>query len=261
MPVPQRDKNVVMPTAPAAPSGSTPLITKTNDQAYHRLFVVYSQPGAGKTHLIGTAHAAGKKVLHIDCDFGGGETLDQLPVDTTRLNTLEEWYGISEWLEAGNAEKYDVIAYDTGSTLQEMLASEAVKKLGAHEEFGNHYKVVRDMIVSHLQELKKRDVTLIVTAHEHVDYQGVGENWSQKTISEVRPEFVNSVWRGINRITSVIGRLTLVKAEGGGWTRRLDFQEKPIITAKDRSGRLPSRMDDPTWEKISQALEGTRASK
>ena len=77
MPVPQRDKDIVMPTAPAAPSGSTPLITKTNDQAYHRLFVVYSQPGAGKTHLIGTAHNAGKKVLHIDCDFGGGESRDQ----------------------------------------------------------------------------------------------------------------------------------------------------------------------------------------
>jgi hypothetical protein len=168
---------------------------------------------------------------------------------------------MSEWLEAGNAEKYDVIAYDTGSTLQEMLAGEAVQKLGAHEDFGNHYKVVRDMMVRHLQELKKRDVTLIVTAHEHTDYQGVGENWSQKTISEIRPEFVNSVWRGINRITSVIGRLTLVKAEGGGWVRRLDFQEKPVISAKDRSGRLPARMDDPTWAKIAQALEGNRASK
>ena len=261
MPVPQSEVEAATPETPGAPRGEAPTIVKANSQSYHRLFVVYSQPGAGKTHLIGTAHSAGKKVLLIDCDFGGAETLDQLPIDTVRLNTLEEWYGVSEWLEAGNAEKYDVIAYDTGSTLQEMLAGEALVKLGAHEDFGNHYKVVRDMMVRHFQELKKRDVTLIVTAHEHTDYQGVGENWSQKTISEVRPEFVNSVWRGINRITSVIGRLTLVKAEGGGWTRRLDFQEKPIITAKDRSGRLPSRMDDPTWEKISQALEGTRASK
>ena len=261
MPVAQSEVEASTPETPGAPRGEAPTIVKANSQSYHRLFVVYSQPGAGKTHLIGTAHSAGKKVLLIDCDFGGAETLDQLPIDTVRLNTLEEWYGLSEWLEAGNAEKYDVIAYDTGSTLQEMLAGEALVKLGAHEDFGNHYKVVRDMMVRHFQELKKRDVTLIVTAHEHTDYQGVGENWSQKTISEVRPEFVNSVWRGINRITSVIGRLTLVKAEGGGWERRLDFQEKPVITAKDRSGRLPARMDDPTWTKIVQALEGTRASK
>ena len=54
---------------------------------------------------------------------------------------------------------------------------------------------------------------------------------------------------------------SLVKAEGGGWVRRLDFQDKPVISAKDRSGRLPSRMDDPTWAKIAQALEATRPSK
>ena len=91
MPVPQSDAKSAVPTAPAAPTGSAPVITTTDSQSYHRLFVVYSQPGAGKTHLVGTAHSAGKKVLLLDCDFGGGETLDQLPVDTARLNTLEEW--------------------------------------------------------------------------------------------------------------------------------------------------------------------------
>lgn len=253
------DQNGAAPSAPTdVQLGSlADLIKYTDETDYHRLILVYSKPGVGKTYLLGTTLAAGKKVLVLDCDLGGSETLDQLHVPYIRVETFSEFSNICTQLKAGGADEYDVIGIDTGTGLQTGLIQEIEAERPGIDNRQLYGEVLRRMRYE-LYELRKQNVAIVVTAHEREDFIGDGD---ARRLSKVTPGFSPGVTEGLNRIASVVCRLTLRQRDDpqegeSPWVRVLQFQEMPIYQTKSRSGNFPAAMVEPTMGKILAALEG-----
>jgi hypothetical protein len=245
MAVPQGNETPV-----TKPSGS--LVQYTDEATFHHMMVLFGGYKVGKTTFVGSVQAAGKRVLVLDGDLGGSETLSKLHIPFIPVSSLDVFEEAMDWLQAEGHKEYDVVAIDTGSGLQETMI-EGVLERGITTEYGAHYGAVRDILVHRLRELRKKDLFLLVTAHERKEWRVVGQ---ERQLSAVIPQFSPKVWDGLNLMTSFIGRMSLIQGEGDGWERRIDFRAKPVYLGGDRLDLLPGVIDDPDWAKIVKALEG-----
>ena len=180
------------------PSGS--LVQYTDEATFHHMMVVYGNYKVGKTTLVGSVLEAGKRLLVLDGDLGGAETLSALHIPFIPVSSLDVFEESMAWLQAEGHKDYDVIAIDTGSGLQTTML-EGVLKRGVTEEYGAHYGAVRDILVHSLRELRKKDLFLLVTAHERKEWRVVGQ---ERQLAAVIPQFSPTIWEGLNLMTSFI---------------------------------------------------------
>ena len=240
------------PSEKEAPSGMRSLIRKTNEEEYHRLLFVYGEQGAGKTHLLGTAIDAKKKILVLDGDLEGRETLEDLPIDAVGMDSMDTFEEFMDFLIREGYKDYDVIAIDTLSSLQ-ITIMEDLESTGQGQDVWRRADIARNLVVGKLRELRKRPVMLIVTAHEQRKFRKASGT-SDPILDQVLPKLFPSVWEGVNTITSAVGRLT--KGESDEVKSILDFRRRPVFMAKDRTGKLPRTLENPTIGAVLEAFNG-----
>lgn len=220
--------------------------------------LIYGEPGAGKTHFIGTAadHEDTSPVLLLDVDGGVRTLRKKSNVDVKQVRSYAEMTHI--YMNLFNAIEdeslpYKTIGFDSLSEFQKLDLSKVNKDYSSENskieedvpdqrsyyKSGNHVtKIVR--------AFRDLPCNVIFTAHESTDR----DNFNRI----IRfPQFPGKLKNDIPGFLDVVGHLR-VEVHGDTLVRQLQTAKTETLIAKDRNGVFDAIEIDPTipalWEKL-----------
>lgn len=220
--------------------------------------------GAGKTHLLGTP-GKGKRILNIDLE-GGTTTyssatfkgapdatdnidvisFNDVPDATSLIGRIE---GILDYLIINkNKEKYDLVAIDSLTELQEKFLS-----LHKAPDKRQSYGAFRDSLYTIVHKARLAPVHTIFTARLKATQDDVLNR------EVVRFEVSPGAWGVISGLFDIIAMLDVKRVGMGNnakLVRVLDAEHGLRFTGKDRIG--VHGMTDPTMAKILAKTGGTK---
>lgn len=144
--------------------------------------IIYGQPGDGKTMSLAFI-APKKKKLIIDIDRSSDVLMQEevhKKVDGLKKATefvdiiqvgldMKAWVEVVEWLEKGNAEKYDVVCVDNITELEHQMLTEygrIGKNDGAPELL--HYNRVQFKIIDYVRRFRNLPTNIVFTAWQEL---------------------------------------------------------------------------------------------
>lgn len=253
-----------MPTRPAArrkPAGRPSAIVALQGGArpVYRNWLVYSEPGVGKTVLGGTA----PKGLILSYDIEGtesarnlGSTADEWQVDTY----LEYLEALRYFQDGSGCTDYAWVVSDNLSTLEEHIwahtMGEGRKRNKKRPEFKRalgDYPIVWDTIKKHVGDFNRLPIHVLYTANA-MRVDGFDAETEEDT-SQLMP-LVGSPKRGdtaarICASVSLVGLLRAVKRQEEIRGRRLYVEASDHWVAKTRYPAMGSFVNGPTVEKLA----------
>lgn len=241
---------------------------KSPSQSIHWLnMMIYSEPGVGKTHLIGTAqdHKLTSPVLVFDID-GGVTTLRNRPeIDVIQVRSLKQLItGYRNLFNAvpsdGKKFPYGTIAIDTFSELQSLDLSMIMKEFAKiNDKIDPDIPDMRGYGKSgaHMREIIRafRDLpcNLIISCHSETDRDN-----NMKLINKIK--LTGKLKVDIPGFLDIVG-FYRAETNGDELTRYLQFQGTETVVAKDRTGVFDPVEVNPTipmlWEKLQESNKGT----
>jgi hypothetical protein len=238
-------------------------------------FLVYGSPGAGKTHLAGTAadYEPTSDVLVADID-GGVTTLRGKDVEVVDINTTEQMKELYEWVklhlqkrgtdEIGEINdhigvdedvEFNTVVLDTLTELQAYAMNEATNQeegivdvnniaSPTFNEWGDNYSFLRSVV----KGFSDLDINTIMTAH-------VKEEKDDKTGKETKTiDLAGQLTVEVPGIVDFVGYLYTDVSEEGDTLRKLLTEQQNGVVAKDRSNNLDTVVEEPTIQKMMDQI-------
>lgn len=226
--------------------------------------LIYSEPGDGKTHFVGTAqdHPDTSPVLHLGFENGLMTVRYREDYDAQEVRTMERLIKITDMLDEDQKKTkpyYKTLAIDNVTELQKLDMGWVMKDAKATarnpdnvdldvpspREWGKSGERMRRII----RYLRDMPMHTIFTAWrgEEKDKEGNIIRYYPKLPGQLRMESPGYF--------DVVGYLTLRTVNNGEHViRRLQVQGTERVVAKDRTALLGGVIDDPSipaiWEKI-----------
>jgi len=211
-----------------------------------RLTVIYSVPGAGKTHLALTATKVGK-TLFIDTENAAGKVFGGIPEElknkenfsSVNVSTIAEAIEFINDPET-NLTQYDMVVFDSATHLveQEMRNIRRVKKLTFADwgDLGNNFKDL-------LSQLQTKGLNVIMTVHEE-------ETADDSGVMQHRPKTEGKA--AAAALTQRADNLLFIEVNDEG-NRVLHTQPSPRFYAKSRDPLKTVYIgDEVSWENIAK---------
>lgn len=226
------------------------------DSVAYLNMLIYGEPGAGKTFLLGTAedYEDTSPMLLIDIE-GGTLTLRRRNVDVVQVRSMKQLEEIHKELVNDTEGYYKTVGIDSLTELQKLdmrtVMQEQFNKrpdstdlyVPSQREWGKSGERVR-MVVRAFRDL---EINTLVTALMSSDKD-------EKTgLVSYFPSFPGKLRSEIPGFFDVVGLLTTYN-EGDVVHRKLQFAKTQRVVAKDRTDSLGEMMVNPSiplmWEKI-----------
>jgi hypothetical protein len=219
-------------------------------------------PGAGKTHLNGTA-GKGKRVLFYDSEDGASTfnsktfLADPLATESTNIDVvpLHEITDVRELVHAvesgldylirtRNSDDYNVVVLDSLTEFQALFLS-----LDNAADPRQSYGRLQDALHNIIRKARQVPAHTIFTARlRYVNDEVLGRE-------VVRFEVSPGVWGITSGLFDMIGFLSL-RSQGVRHIRELDFNHTTRTPGKDRAG--VGKLDDPKLTKLFAAVAGDK---
>ena len=226
--------------------------------------LVYGEPGAGKTHFIGTAmdHPMTRPLLVIDANGGMLTLRKRHDVDIKEAKTLEEAAEYHQMLLNENKGYYKTVAIDGVTELQKLDMNDIMYKLtrapGAPRpdldpdipgipQWGKTGEHMRKIV----RWYRDLPMNVIMTAH-------VLREQDESMAVKLYPSLPGKMKTELSGFMDIVAYLhTTVKGEEV--TRHMQFLGTSKLIAKDRTGALGNIMDNTSipeiWDKIFDTEE------
>lgn len=235
-------------------------VTTVANQSSHINILIYGDSGVGKTTLAGSADLIPemRKVLVVDIEGGLLSIKDKYPdVNSVRVKTWDDMQRVYEALR-DQQHGYQTVIVDSLSEAQKMSMDLIMKKLvEQHEERNEDVAGIREWNIN-IEQTRKfvrafRDlpITTIFTALARTDINKM--TGAQKT----KPALSGKVADEVAAFLDIVGYLYPKDVEGEN-KRLLLCTATQGNVAKDRTGKLPQVIFDPTMLDIWKAVKGTQ---
>lgn len=233
-------------------------IVKVSGQPPHFNMLVYGESGVGKTTLSGSCDDVPemRRVLVIDIEGGLLSLKDRNPdVDSVRVKSWADMQLVYDELYSGKHE-YNTIVVDSLTEVQKMSMDQVMRKLvDEHEERDPDVPGIREWNIN-IEQTRKfvrafRDlpVSTIFTALVKQD-----RNPRTGAVKK-KPSLSGKVADEVAGFLDIVVYLYVKEYEGEN-RRMLLCQATEDTVAKDRTGKLPSVIIDPTMTTIWNAAKG-----
>lgn len=232
--------------------------------------LVYGDPGAGKTYLLGTAadseHTTPSLVIDIE---GGTRTIYGKNVDVKRVTSIAQLSALYAELHSDiktdengvQSLYYKSIMLDSISELQKLdmdeimtatvaLHPERNKSVPAQREWG----ITGDHMRAIIRKFRDLPCNVIVTA---LATETVDQNTNRKSYG---PSLPGKLKNEVAGFFDIVGFLYTAQDETGV-VRQLQFAKTPSVVAKDRTGKLGDLMINPTILDIWNLINSKPAEK
>lgn len=228
--------------------------------------LVYGDPGIGKTRLAGSASLIPEMspVLLIDVEGGTMSLADDFPdVDVVRVTTWDDMNSVYSELY-DNPNLYKTVILDSITEMQKFSMDEimrdAVKKnperdpeVPGMREWGINGEQIR-LLVRAFRDLH---MNVILTALSKEDKD------ERTGITKTKPSLTGKLKDEVAGFMDIVSYMykKRVKVEGSTERRLGTFllsEGTDQYVAKDRSGKLPSILEDPTMSTIYNSITGSK---
>jgi phage nucleotide-binding protein len=227
-------------------------ILKAAKQAPNINMLIYGDPGVGKTRLAGSADAVPelRPVLFVDVEGGTLTLRDVYPdCDVVRVTNWPELQAIYDELRAG-LHSYRTVVIDSLTELQQFNMEQLILNKSAEDpDTDEDIATLRDWQRSGTQVRKfiraYRDlpITTIFTALLKNDKDKLSSKVSKKP--SLPGKMADQV-AGMFDLVAYMYKKSIETSDGVEERRLLLTAATETITAKDRSGKLPTVMPEPT---------------
>lgn len=211
----------------------------------------YSLPGVGKTRLAGSISEVVEASPVLLLDFEGGSSVLAHSYPNVDVVQVNDWATGKALVEAlvNEDHKYKTVILDTVGEAQEQIKSWSVQTYGETNPY-KKYEDIADQMTRSIRFLHKSGMNVIVIAHVERDKDEIRRSLTFRPYTLGKKSSVE-----LPKTFDVIGYLTMEEDDDSGEPyRALQLQPSPGIEAKDRTGLLPARIVEPTFEKIYSYL-------
>lgn len=214
--------------------------------------LIYGEPGAGKTYLVGTA----PKPLFVDVE-GGTMTIRDRDIAVVKVTSWEDLEEVLDNLEAKTKgwEKYESLCLDSITEVQTLLHEQLLKEGAANSSRS------RDPDVMEMQDWGKSLVRMQRVMRRfrdlpmHVFMTSLSEEGLDNAKQlRVRPALQGRMAMLLPAIMDVVGYLYTETDAEDELHRMLLVQQMGKYIAKDRTGNLGTVIQDPTAEGLIAGL-------
>lgn len=220
-------------------------ITKLTEKPQYVKIIVYGRTGVGKTRFAATA----PDVLFIDAEAGTLSIADK-PIDVVTIQDFNQLDEVFDFLLKGD-HKYKSVVIDSLTEVQlkcmdNIIKSEVEKKpdrdpdVPTQQNWGKSFNQIRKLI------RKFRDLPMnVIFVCEAKD------NKDEETgIIYTVPALPGQLANKIPGYMDIVGYMDLRKDSEGNLIEKMLFRAVDRKDGKDRSGKLPMAMENPTFKKI-----------
>lgn len=239
-------------------------VQKVQERSSFYKILVYGDSGVGKTTFAGSADQVPemRPVLFIDIE-GGTESLKHSypEVDTVRVTSWKEMQNVYNALYEGG-HGYRTVVLDSLTEIQKFnmynIMSEVIQRrpdldadVPSMREWGKNLEQIRRMV----RGFRDLDMHVIFTALNKTDKD-------QKTgITTMKPSLSGKLADEVAAFLDVVMYYYVKEISDGGATvfkRLLLTQKTDAQIAKDRTGRLPQIIEEPTMVEIHKLMQHTK---
>lgn len=236
-------------------------IRPVSEQSEFLNILVYGDPGIGKTRFAGSASLIPElsPVLVIDVEGGTKSLVDNYPeVDVVRVT---KWDDIANVYEAlfDDPDLYRTVVLDSLSEMQKFSMNEIMKKavvknpdrdieVPGMREWGINGEQIRTLV----RAFRDAGLNVIATSHA-MDDQSEGQN------GKTKPALTGKLRNEVAGFFDMVFYLYNKKIKDGDERRIANLllsKGTPEVIAKDRSGRVPEVVEDPTMTLIYEYFKG-----
>jgi phage nucleotide-binding protein len=218
--------------------------------------LAYGEPGAGKTHFIGTAddHEDTRPVLLLDVEGGTTTLRKKSGIDVVEIRSIDQLVKVHNQLKQENAGYYKTVAIDSLTELQKLdmvtVMTEAYSKnpdrtdidVPDQRAWGKSAERIR-RIVRAYRDLPMNTIYTAHSAEKQDDFGG----------SSVYPSLPGKLRGEVPGFMDIVAYL-YVKVEKEQTRRFMQFAKTNRVVAKDRTSALGAMQESPTvpllWELI-----------
>lgn len=216
---------------------------------------MYGEPGAGKTHFIGTAddHEDTRPVLLLDVEGGTTTIRKRSGIDVVSIRSIDQLIKVQHALHRENAGYYKTVAIDSLTELQK-LDMVTVMRLAKEKNPNNTDEDVPDQrawgksgerIRRIVRAYRDLPMNTIYTAHAGEKVDDFGSSYYPSLPGKLRGE--------VPGFMDVVGYL-VAKQDKSGMKRTMQFAKTQRVIAKDRTSALGDSVEAPSmpllWELI-----------
>lgn len=231
------------------------LNVKTPDEAIQYLnFLVYGEPGAGKTYLAATAqdHEDTRPILFLDIEGGTTTIRKRKDVDVIQVRTMEQVESIyAELRKEGSDLYYNTVVLDSATELQKLDMRTVMR-----EQF-NKKPDTTDIYVPSQREWGKSGERMRITIRGYKDLPCntivtcmVAQDKDDSTgITSYFPSLPGKLRSEIPGFFDVVGYLSSKTTKNGNQeeiVRTLQTARTRRVIAKDRTGDLGNLIENPS---------------
>ncbi len=230
--------------------------------------MIYSEPGVGKTHLIGTAqdHKLTAPLLVFDIDGGITTLRKRKDVDVIQVRSVKQLIQGYRMLynaipSDGKKFPYGTVAIDTYSELQQLDLAEIMKQFAKINDkidpdvpdmrgYGKSGTHMRDIV----RAFRDLPCNTIFSCHSETDRDN-----NMKLVNKIK--LVGKLRVDIPGFLDIVG-FYRSETDGDDIKRIMQFQGTETVVAKDRTGAFDPVEINPTipilWDKLQETNKETK---